>query len=149
MISASSSSSTKMRQYRHQMKKTKVFSGFTNQLKEVLGRLSGSRWCQMRRKPPPVYTTATPAPYPGSGPASCAPHSLGLLQGLRLLAPLPHWPFLSLLHSQQLKFCLNLSLEKKGQKPSSWVASGRPSTPDPPTPPIPIPAHREEVDIAS
>lgn len=130
MISASSSSSTKMRQYRHQMK-TKVFSGFTNQLKEVLGRLSGSRWCQMRRKPSPVYTTATPAPYPGSGPASCAPHSLGLLQGLRILAPLPHWPFLSLLHSQQLKFCLNLSLEKKGQKPSSWVASGRPSTLDP------------------
>ena len=85
MISASSSSSTKMRQYRHQMK-TKVFSGFTNQLKEVLGRLSGSRWCQMR-KPSPVYTTATPAPYPGSGPASCAPHSLGLLQGLRILAP--------------------------------------------------------------
>lgn len=67
------------------------------------------------RSPPPP-----PVPRnPGSGPASCAPHSLRLLQGLRLLAPLPHWPFLSLLHSQQLKLCLNLSLEKKGQKPSS------------------------------
>lgn len=75
MISASSSSSTKMRQYRHQMKKTKVFSGFTNQLKEVLGRLGFSK---------------------GSGS----------------LRPLPHWPFLSLLHSQQLKFCLNLSREE-------------------------------------
>ena len=73
-----------------------------------------------------------PRPLPRIWPASCAPHSLGLLQGLRLLAPLPHWPFLSLLHSQQLKLCLNLSLEKKGQKPSSWAASGRPSHPSHP-----------------
>lgn len=43
MINASSTRSTRMRQYRRQMKKTKVFSGFTNQLKEVLGRLLGNR----------------------------------------------------------------------------------------------------------
>lgn len=41
MINASTSSSSRTRQYRRQMKKTKVFSGFTNQLKEVLGRLWG------------------------------------------------------------------------------------------------------------
>lgn len=43
VISASSSSSTRMRQYRRQMKKMKVLRGFTNQLKEVLGRLGFSR----------------------------------------------------------------------------------------------------------
>lgn len=40
-MSASRSSRTRMRQCRRQMKKTKVFRGFTNQLKEVRGRLWG------------------------------------------------------------------------------------------------------------
>lgn len=51
VIKASSSSSTRMRQYRRKMKKTKVFSGFTNQLNEVLGRLCGEGGIRMMRKP--------------------------------------------------------------------------------------------------
>lgn len=46
------------------------------------------------------------APPPGSpsgwSPDSRASPSLGLLQGLGLLPPLPHWPLLCLLHGQQL-----------------------------------------------
>ena len=136
MISASSSSSTKMHQYRHQMKKKKVFSRFTNQLKEVLGRLWGAGGVRRGRNPllPPTPPPPPPPPHPRCGPASCAPHSLGILQRLRLLVPLPHWPFLSLLHSQQLKLCLYLSLEKKGQKPSSWVGLDPTLDPRPPHP---------------
>lgn len=84
------SSSSRRRQHRRQMKKTKVFSGFTNQLK-VFGRLWGKTRCQV----PP----GSPS---GSSPASRASPSLGLLQGLGLLPPLPHWPLLCLLHGQQL-----------------------------------------------
>lgn len=54
VINASTSSSSRTRQYRRQMKKTKVFSGFTNQLKEVLGRLwgrGGEGGVRMRTKP--------------------------------------------------------------------------------------------------
>lgn len=54
VISASSSSTTRMRQYRRQMKKTKVLRGFTNQLKEVLGRLLGKGGVTVTRKLLPV-----------------------------------------------------------------------------------------------
>lgn len=37
MTNTRSSTATRMCQYQHQMKKTKVFSGFTYQLKEVFG----------------------------------------------------------------------------------------------------------------
>lgn len=108
MINANSSSSTRMRQYRRQMKKMKVFSGFTNQLKEVLGRLWGDGADDGMGLPHlPLQLQ----------PASTTPtYSLGLLQGLRLLPPCPHWSFLGLLHGQQLKFCLHLPLVKGGTK---------------------------------
>lgn len=57
VISASSSSSTRMRQYRRQMKKMKVLRGFTNQLKEVLGRLLGKGGVTVTRRPRPVTPT--------------------------------------------------------------------------------------------
>lgn len=87
MISASSSSTTRMRQYRRQMKKMKVLRGFTNQLKEVLGRLLGKGGVSDQEAP------ASDPTYPSSG------YLLGLLQRLWLLSPLPNRPLLCLLHS--------------------------------------------------
>lgn len=128
MIKTSSSSSTRMRQYRRQMKKVKVFSGVTNQLKEVLGRLREGwlgRWCENDEE---SLGSHTPLPsgsdcFPPPPPAPT--HSLGLLQGLRLLTPLPHWLFLGLLHGQQFKLCLHLPLEK-GETSSAlpWLSPG-------------------------
>lgn len=110
MINASNSRSTRMRQYRCQMKKTKVFSGFTNQLKEVLGRLERVEEGGVRTmREPWASRTALFKRWPDP-----STHSLGPLQGLGLLPPLPHWPFLRLFHSQQLKLCLHLPLEKGG-----------------------------------
>lgn len=101
VMSASTSRSSRMRQYRRKVKKTKVFSGFTSQLKEVLGRLLAERQSQ----------EALPDPCcPGLSPAG--PYSLGLLQGLRLFPSFAHWPLLCLLYSQQLKLCLYLPLGK-------------------------------------
>lgn len=84
VISASSSSTTRMRQYRRQMKKTKVLRGFTNQLKEVLGRLLGKGGVTVTRNPLPVapppkawvLTWASPealAPFAPSQPAASLP----------------------------------------------------------------------------
>lgn len=84
VTNASSSSSTRMRQYRRQMKKTKVFSGFTNQLKEVLGRLWGQRWCQNDEEAP-----GPPPPTSGSGPASCVAPHLGFSKGSGSFRPFP------------------------------------------------------------
>lgn len=73
-------------------------------------------------------------------------YSLGLLQRLRLLTPLPHWPFLGLLHGQQFKFCLHLPLEKGVTEAELFSGSclalctlGS----------CPGHTHREQVDIAS
>lgn len=72
----------------------------------------------MKRKPwaaaPPSHLALAASPSPA--------HSLRLLQGLRLLTPLPHWPFLGLLHSQQFKLCLHLPLEKGGTEAELLVA---------------------------
>lgn len=88
VISASSSSTTRIRQYRRKMKKTKVLRGFTNQLKEVLGRLLGKGGVTVSRKPLPV-----------NAPSLSSGDLLGLLQRLWLLSPLPNRPLLCLLYS--------------------------------------------------
>lgn len=108
MISAASSS--RMRQHRRQTKKTEVFSGFTNQLKEVSGQLRGSRWCRKDEEAPRLPPPPSPRLWPRLLHRTA--RTLGLLRGLWLLAPLSHWTFLSLLHSQQLKLSLHLPLEK-------------------------------------
>lgn len=73
-------------QHRRQMRKRKVFSGFTNQLKEVFGRLRGERgergalelrgspWAAPARAPPPV-----PPPHLGlpKRSGSCRPFPTG------------------------------------------------------------------------
>lgn len=84
MTRASSSSSTRMRQYRRQMKKTKVLSGFTNQLKEVFGRLwgQGKGNVRMPRKPVP------PPPAPLEPRLPPPPH-LGLSKGSGSFRPFP------------------------------------------------------------
>lgn len=84
MINASTSSSSRTRQYRRQMKKTKVFSGFTNQLKEVLGRLwgrGGRRWCQNEEA-----ALGQPTPCPRLWPP---PAHLGFSKGSGSFRPFP------------------------------------------------------------
>lgn len=74
------SSSSRRRQHRRQMKKTKVFSGFTNQLK-VFGRLWGKTRCQV---PPPP-----PAPPPAGAPTPVPPPHLGFSKGSGSFRPFP------------------------------------------------------------
>lgn len=101
VMSASSSSTTKMRQYRRQMKKTKVLRGFTNQLKEVLGRLLG-KGVTVTRKPLPVapppkaraLTWASPealAPFVPSQPAASLPPPQLAVQTLPQPSPRRKW----------------------------------------------------------
>lgn len=97
---------------------------------------------RMMRKPwaatPPSRLALAVSPPPA--------HSPGLLQGLRLLTPLPHWPFLGLFHGQQFKLCLHLPLEKGGTEAELFGGSDlAPRTPGP----CPGHTHREEVDVAS
>ncbi|KAB1262280.1 hypothetical protein Cadr_000021209 [Camelus dromedarius] len=70
--------SDQIRQYRRQMKKTKVFSGFTNQLKEVLGRLK-------IRKPLGTHSSLLQALARPPGP----PTHLGFSKGSGSLRPFP------------------------------------------------------------
>lgn len=95
------------------------------------------------RKPwaatPPSLLALTASPPPT--------HSLGLLQGLRLLTPLPHWLFLGLLRGQQFKLCLHLPLEK-GETSSAlpWLSPGSTHAG---SLSYPGHTHREAVDLAS
>lgn len=97
----------------------------------------------MMRKPwaatPPSLLALTASPPPT--------HSLGLLQGLRLLTSLPHWLFLGLLRGQQFKLCLHLPLEK-GETSSAlpWLSPGSTHAG---SLSYPGHTHREAVDLAS
>lgn len=153
MISTSSSSSTKVHQYRCQMKKTKVFSGFTNQLKEVLGRLRGSRWCQTRTKPSAVSTTTTAAtPPPRMWPCLLRPPLT--LDSPRAQAPCAPSPLaVSQPPPQSAAQTLPLPFPGKEGTEAKFLGGLRPD-PRPPHPFYPRSCpdhctHRKDVDIAS
>ena len=100
----------------------------------------------MRKPPSPLPQAQAPPPAPHRPHPWASARTLGLLRGLRLLAPFSHWTFLSLLHRQQLKLCLHLPLEKGRRKPSSQAGSGlAPAWPGSWS----GRTHREGVDVAS